>query len=257
MPRPSLIDPSRMREVIVEAIAFDIAQGRLQPGDRLANDRVLSDDHSASRTVIREAIQHLTVRHVLEVLPGSGTYVLPVRGWDLRDPVLVATLDRADALGPALQDLLDVRRMIEAEASALAAERASDDEIAEHRRTLARMLEVRHDAALYVDAHGLFHRQILDMSHNALLIGFGRQIETFQRVVLTRYFPTVLQSSMADGHANPHEVLWQAIAERRPERARVSMLYHTQSLERIADTLYPRLGVVTDPAGTSTMRLST
>jgi len=62
-----------------EIILADIADRRLEPGDRLPGDHELCDRYGLSRTVVRQALADLQHEGVVERVKGRGTYVAPQR----------------------------------------------------------------------------------------------------------------------------------------------------------------------------------
>jgi GntR family transcriptional regulator len=61
---------------VEEALALEIAQGELRPGDRLPSEDQLLDRFGVSRITVRRAIQNLIQRRMVEIRRGHGTYVL-------------------------------------------------------------------------------------------------------------------------------------------------------------------------------------
>ena len=90
----------------IERIKAMIAEGRLEPGQRLPTERDLAAQLGISRSSMREAIRALTVLGVLEARHGSGIYVTQLEAGDLLETFgVVADLSR----GPRLVELLEVR----------------------------------------------------------------------------------------------------------------------------------------------------
>ena len=93
----------------MEQIKAMIAEGRLEPGQRLPTERDLAVQLGLSRSSMREAIRALTVLGVLEARHGSGIYVTQLEAGDLLETFgVVADLSR----GPRLVELLEVRRVL-------------------------------------------------------------------------------------------------------------------------------------------------
>src|SRR6478609_10125483 len=123
----------------IETIRELIASGEWGPGTRLPREGDLAKQFGLSRNSLREAVRALSVARVLEVRQGDGTYVSSLEPGELLEPTLAAT----DLLrGRTVLELFEVRRMLEPEAAAVAAQRADEDVIA----GLGRELERMHDA---------------------------------------------------------------------------------------------------------------
>ncbi|MFW6059719.1 MAG: FadR/GntR family transcriptional regulator [Phycisphaeraceae bacterium] len=102
-----------------------IFEGKLEPDSELPSQAELADRFNVSRTVVREAMRNLSGQGLIDVGRGRKPRIKPV------DPqaaieTLNAMLRRADG---SLEHLLEVRRTIEGEVAALAAERASTAQV--------------------------------------------------------------------------------------------------------------------------------
>ncbi|MFD0774734.1 FadR/GntR family transcriptional regulator, partial [Streptomonospora algeriensis] len=107
----------------IDHIKGMIAEGLLQPGDRLPTERDLAAELGVSRSSMREAIRALTTLGVLEARHGAGVYVTPLRPGDLLETFSVLA---EISQGETLIEVLQVRRMLDPAATALAAARADD-----------------------------------------------------------------------------------------------------------------------------------
>jgi DNA-binding FadR family transcriptional regulator len=179
---PSLVDQA------IEALRQRVVAGAWPVGERIPTEPELVAAFGIGRNSLREAIRALVHAGLLETRQGDGTYV-------------TATSDLAGALrrrtGRAeLLEVFEVRRALEVEAARLAAQRRTDEDLAQ----LERLLAAR-DAAWLTDDEEQFveldvelHRAIAAASHNAMLIE------------LYDDFTSVLRDALrtAVGHA-PHE----------------------------------------------------
>ena len=91
---------------------------------------ILSKEFDVSRTVMREALSMLLARHMLDVRPKTGTRIRPMSDWRLIDEDVVSWRFRAKPDQMFLRDVIEFRMLIEPRAAALAAARATPDEIA-------------------------------------------------------------------------------------------------------------------------------
>src|SRR5215211_7135333 len=111
----------------IDQIKGMITSGELGPGDRLPKEADLAIRLGLSRNSLREAVKALSMIRVLDVRQGDGTYVTSLEPHLLLDALsFVVDFHRDDTV---LQ-FFEVRRILEPAATALAAERMSDEEIA-------------------------------------------------------------------------------------------------------------------------------
>jgi GntR family transcriptional regulator, transcriptional repressor for pyruvate dehydrogenase complex len=205
-----------------------IRNGRLPPGHRLPSERTLSEALRVSRPSVREAIRSLVAMHILETRHGSGTFVSSLSLDELLQPLQFA-VTLADS---GLRDLFDVQAMIEPGAAALAAERATDEELdlidAAARSSTAPGLEPDERGIRDVEWHAL----IVRCSHNGLLVNVAhsiRRLSVESRTITVRV-PGVLEQAVDD-----HRRIARAICSRRPDAARKAMARH---LEHVRTSLF-------------------
>jgi DNA-binding FadR family transcriptional regulator len=117
------------------------------------------------------------------------------------------------------RELFEIRRVIEPEASALAAERATAEDIAAIERSFAVMARIEADnttdEAIVADLD--FHRAILAAAHNDLLLQMGKLIGVG---LLVSYRLSMDQYTLFVGR---HLDVLDAIRRRRPQTARRMM----------------------------------
>lgn len=168
-------EPIRRAGSGVEQIRDVIKRHGLRPGQRLPAERELVRLLGMSRTSVREALRMLEGLGVVEVRPGRGTFLradaqggLRPQGWEeylshQRDRVL---------------DILEVREVVDARAAALAARRASPDEISALEDLLREMGKAvqTNDVEALVDIDIRFHSLIARISRNTLLAELASSI---------------------------------------------------------------------------------
>src|SRR5699024_3013140 len=103
-----------------------IAHGEVGPGQRLPTERELAVQLGVSRSSMREAIRALTTLGVPAARHGAGVYVTALRPADLLETFSVLA---EVSQGQSLRAVLQVRRMLEPAATALAAARATDADL--------------------------------------------------------------------------------------------------------------------------------
>ncbi|MBI4514314.1 MAG: FadR family transcriptional regulator [Deltaproteobacteria bacterium] len=117
---------------VVEQFKALIAEGKLQAGQRLPTEKELAETLRVSRPTLREALMVLEAIGYIEIRPREGSFVRTMIPATLGEPVLTM-LERHPE---KIFELFEVRRRIDPDGAALAAERANDRELAQLRELL-------------------------------------------------------------------------------------------------------------------------
>jgi GntR family transcriptional regulator, transcriptional repressor for pyruvate dehydrogenase complex len=149
---------------IADRMRRDIVQRELTPGTRLPGHRELAAAYSVSVGSVREAISMLVSAGLVETRAGRGTYV--------SDGVVreVAALPAHPLTREEAEELIEAREVIEVQVAALAAERATPEQVAELRRHIERMDAASADPADYPDADVEFHIALATTAANRYLL---------------------------------------------------------------------------------------
>lgn len=203
---------------VVEDLGSRIVRGDFKPGDTLPREDDLGRLLGASRSVVREAVKTLAAKGLIEPRARTGTRVLPPTHWNLLDLEVLGW--RYAAMPPVrfFQELFEMRRMIEPEAAALAAERATDDDVAVLEQAYRDMVAADASSDDAIDADLRFHRAILAATHNDLVLQMGGLIG----VGLFVSFRIASQSYTV--FLSQHRPVLDAIVARDPRAARGAML---------------------------------
>ncbi|HTC10630.1 MAG TPA: FadR/GntR family transcriptional regulator [Acetobacteraceae bacterium] len=225
-----------LREQLVEMLGGDIVRGRLQPGDLLPGEDVLLARYSVSRTVLREALNVLSGKGLLDARPKRGTVVRPRSEWSQLDSMVLAwrgddtAVSRSKSLGRSLDHLMEVRRIIEPAASALAAERGTAKDLARLAAAYEAMERAGGDVQAFMDADLAFHVACLEAAHNEFLLPIAHAIRT--------ELMTSMRVTNRDADENRrvslplHRAIRDAIVARDPDAARLAMQRHLDDTER-------------------------
>lgn len=225
---PARLVAERLSDQLAALLGGRISSGALRPGDRLPTEAQLALAHGVSRTVVREAVHQLKSRHLVSARQGSGVFVAaPQLNQPLEfDPRVLESVQ-------SVVHVVEVRRILEGEIAALAAERASRAQIAALRRALKAI-----DAAAASGHDGVaedlaFHRVVGEAAGNPqfrLLLGF---LEQYLRegMRITRGNEARRQDFM-DAVRLEHRAIVDAIAARDPVQARRRATEHLVHGER-------------------------
>jgi GntR family transcriptional regulator, transcriptional repressor for pyruvate dehydrogenase complex len=212
-------------DAAIERIRQLIASGQWRPGDRLPPEAELSQQLGVSRSSTREAVRALVAARVLDVRRGDGTFVTSLTPELLLEGIGVAVeLVQEDAI----VQLVETRRLIEPQVTALAAERASEEQLAEIHEHLLRMRSAREHAAL-VRHDSDFHASVGRASGNATLAAILLGISG--PTLRARVWRGLIDEG-ADGRTVvEHEAIYDAIAGRDAALAGAAALLHVATTE--------------------------
>lgn len=165
--RISIYRPVKMKKlthVVVSQIQESILAGQLHPGDQLPPQRDLAEQLGTSPTVVREALQTLEERGLLETRAGIGTFVAT-----LSSQVISQSLSLIVALRDvSFEQLYEVRNLFEAEITALAALRHTPEDMAKLEDAVRRIEELATVRGEFVRADYDFHLALAEATHNPL-----------------------------------------------------------------------------------------
>ncbi|WP_084731437.1 FadR/GntR family transcriptional regulator [Microvirga vignae] len=214
-PQPPRAASARM-SMVMRAVAEYIGRSDLQPGDCLPAERVLMAELSVGRSTLREVIRHWQALGVVESRRGSGTYLLRrISPETMHLPLVVNTG------GNGLLQMMEVRRGLEVEASALAAIRASAADLELIESKLLTMEAVFRENGCAGPEDLEFHLSIYDACGNPL---FGQLLSQMRESVQTLFAMSRVRTDFASRSFPFHRELFEAIAAKDPDAARAKTL---------------------------------
>jgi GntR family transcriptional repressor for pyruvate dehydrogenase complex len=151
---------TKLYQQVAAALAEAIRSGAYPIGRRLPSERELADRFGVSRPTLREAMIALEIQGFVESRQGSGVYVTAA----------AAKLDPMQDLNIGAFELTEARRVVEAEACALAATSIAEAELEELERLLLAMAAASDDGAALEAADRRFHVVIAGATRNSALV---------------------------------------------------------------------------------------
>jgi GntR family transcriptional repressor for pyruvate dehydrogenase complex len=209
--------PASLVERVCQQLAELIRGGSSEEERWLPGERSLAEKLGVSRTVVREATKRLEQQGMLEIQHGTGIKIVDRLHRPLNDSLTLLIPDMADRL----QQLNEARLSIEPDAAALAAERATMEQI----RTLRRIqtqLEKAPDNAAAIEADIAAHHAIADASGNLI---YRLILDSLAEIGVASRLRTIGRIGKAPAAAH-HEAILVAIENRDPEAARTAMRIH-------------------------------
>lgn len=155
---------------IVQELGRRIVAGAHGQGDLLEDEGTLAARYQVSRSVIRDAVKILVGKGLLEVRRGIGTRVRSRSAWALLDDDVLAWHQSAPVSHAFLQQLTDLRLVIEPKAARWAAERGTAEGHALIAEAQARMEQEKGSIDDFIVADALFHRAVLRAADNEFLL---------------------------------------------------------------------------------------
>jgi GntR family transcriptional repressor for pyruvate dehydrogenase complex len=209
----------------IEKLKQMIVNGELRPGQRLPREPDLAADLGLSRNSLREAVRALSIIRILDVRQGDGTYVSSLASDSLVDALSFIVEFHRDA---SVLELLEVRRILEPAASALAAVRISEEALA----GLASILDqstVESPVSELVEADIRFHAAIAAAAGNNVLASLVESLSgPTQRA---RVWRGMTQDGALQRTLSEHRSIYLAIASHDPEMARSWATVHIAGVE--------------------------
>jgi GntR family transcriptional repressor for pyruvate dehydrogenase complex len=222
----SPIERRKVYEQLAEQLLAQIASGRLAPGEPLPTERELTESFGVGRSSVREALRMLESQGV--IVGRGGTLVVATAANPLHSSLrLLFALDGA----AGIHDLFELRRILDCEAAALAAERRSEAHLAAMGAATAEMaaaLAAGEDGERFIDADVRFHLAVAEATGNRLLLHNMEAVRDAVRRALLRVF---LIPGSPEHAVREHHAIRAAIAAGEPGRARAEMRAHLVRVE--------------------------
>lgn len=222
------IKTRKIYEEIVEQIKKLVTSGKLQPGDRLPSERDLAERLEVSRASVREALSAMEMMGLLEVRSGEGTYIRQVNIESVIAPLAwIFSMEKDTVL-----ELLEVRKIFEVQAVALAAERATPENLQELEQVLQTMRQDLQTGQLGEQADHHFHFAIARATHNKIFIRLMNAIsDTMERTLKTSRIKLYEEEDMPLRLYEEHVSIYQAIHQKDIVQASEQMYSHLAGVE--------------------------
>ncbi len=217
-------DEPTLADRVTKLLVDQIRSGYYPVNARLPTEKFMTEQYGVSRTVVREAISRLKSEGLVDTRQGSGTIVL--------DPKAAQVFRLArDEANPAagVVRIIELRRGIEAEMAALAAERRTAAQMNVIRRALKAIDRAVEEGGDGVEADLEFHLAISRAAGNPyfteLLSMLTHALQDAIRITRTN---EARRADLAADVRAEHEAIAAAIEARDPGAAREAAHAHMQ-----------------------------
>ena len=196
-------------EQIFEQLERDILSGTYPRGEVLTETK-LSEKLGVSRTPIREALRRLDQEHIIKMTT-KGAYVLGITKQDI-------------------DDIYEIRSRIEGLAAKLAAERATEEDIAELKNTveLQEFYTLKQDADNIKNMDSEFHRLMYQMSGSTPLYD---TLEPLHKRIIKYRKASISSQTRAQESMQEHKAIYEAIAAHDGELAEKLVNEHVRNAQ--------------------------
>ncbi len=227
-----MFEPARQNkttDIIIDKIRTAILEGKLQPGDRLPPEKELGDQFSVSKQTMRESLRALEYMGLITMRKGAGggAFIVEVEKE-------VATENLANYLyfkNLSIENLSEIRRILEPYATRHAAQRISEDDL----ETLRQINEKTAESISAKDWQQVtryeveFHKLIAKQTDNPILILILDFVEN-----LLEDFKKILKPDADFMHSvlDSHLLIYEAIKSRMEDKAADEMEKHIIQVEK-------------------------
>lgn len=211
---------------IIEKIEKLITNGDLKPGDFMPGERILSEKLGVSRTSLRQALKALNVMGVLEILPGKRTYIK-----ESFSDILINPFRFIKAVHSIkIKELFEARCVLEEGFVQMAAKKAKSNDISQINSYIDDAEKNIDNKDAFVYSEFKFHQCIFETADNKVLTAVMNSLNELL-LVLEKYEKDYLCKSDRTFSLQQHKEIYKAIKEKDPEKARVAMHIHLDTME--------------------------
>ena len=211
---------------VIAKIAALIENGDLKPGDFLPGERILSERLVISRTSLRQALKALNVLGVLDIIPGKKTYIKNSFSDILINPFRFIKAVHAIKI----KEIFEARRILEEGLVQKAAKKAKGHDIDKIKTYLDMSEQNLENKSEFIYAEFLFHQCIFKTANNNILTAVMHSVNDLL-IVLEKYEKDYLTTDDRRQSFKQHVEIYNAIKEKNPEKARLAMNKHLNTME--------------------------
>jgi GntR family transcriptional repressor for pyruvate dehydrogenase complex len=211
-----------LSEKLAQALESSIRQGKLGTGEKLPTENALVEKYGVSRTVVREAFSRLKTLGLIETRQGSGSFIRALPRPDSGKLKLIP-----DGSVDAVLKVVEVRRALEAESAALAAERRTAKSLQKIKQAMVALDKAVASGGDGVSEDVAFHAAIAHAAGNSFLLDtlayLNQFLENATRVTRAN---EATRTDLEDAVRNEHLAIVQAIEAGDAKAARLAGTKH-------------------------------
>ena len=221
-----VVQRRKLYQDIVGQIGELIREGVLRPGDRLPPERDLAERLQVSRSSLREAMRTLELQGLVVSRPGAGTFVSTGSLDGLISIIASSLANSGDAQG----DIFEVRHLLEPEIAALAARRATEEDMGRMIVALEQQEAQLTRGETGVEGDTTFHFAMAQATQNWALV---KVISTISDILSKSRDQTLHTPGRPERSLASHKQILDTIRRCDPEGARSAMEHHLLEVEPV------------------------
>jgi GntR family transcriptional regulator, transcriptional repressor for pyruvate dehydrogenase complex len=205
---PRLEAGHKLAARIENAVQSALFAGTLRPGDFLGSEAAIAQQFGVSQMAARDALRSLQALGVIDIRAGSkgGASIASANVQRLTDSLAI----QLQLMAVEWEEMIEAQSALEVRAVELAAQRATDADIATLKALLARLIDAQQDAAAFTHLALDFHETLIALAHNRVLLA---QFRAMRAVLQAMYAPNTT-SDIAKRVIATHRKIIKAIESR-------------------------------------------
>lgn len=227
--------PRKTATLLAQRIVGEISDADLEPGTPLAPEREMLERYGVARGTLREALRFLELQGVLTIKTGPGGGPVVDRPQSRHMASMIAMM--LQLTHTSFRVVLEARAVLEPVLAHKAAERVTDEQIAQLHDSLAAMREAD-DEATFLAKNAVFHALIAEAAGNQVFEMITNSLNWIcDASPLGVTYPAAARAAVIDHHTR----IYKAIAARGPDRAAAATAVHMDDFATYLERRYPQV----------------
>lgn len=217
------IKSTKVYEQVIDQIKSMIKDGTLKKGDKLPSERELVEELGVSRSSIREALRVLEIVGLVECKQGEGNFIRDSFQDSLFEPLSIMFILNECRV----EEIFELRKVIETETAAIAAKEISHIELQELRELLDYM-NASEDEEERVKIDFKFHYAMAKASKNFLIVSILNTISSLMDSFIKDARKEIINNKQKEKIEKQHETIFNALKNHHPGDAAEAMRLHME-----------------------------
>lgn len=225
---PQSIEPivrRKLSDEVFDRLERMITSGELKPGDEMPSERVLMERFGVGRPAIREAMQSLANKGLLNISHGERAKVLQLTAQSIFRQVDLTAKIMLSQSADSLEHLKSARIFFERGMAREAAQRARTGDIDDLGAIIDRQRRSLGDAEAFIAADMQFHSRIAQISGNPIYVAVSEAMLAWLKEYHTEMLIWTGKEKLT---LVEHEEILDRLRDRDAEGAEAAMLKHLE-----------------------------